>query len=243
MAGQMKFFGSFVLAGLACMVLPQEADSQLFCRPNGGADAVDLSTPVDRKFLEKMKEIGVSTVIRYYDHLNETIVGKTLRRKERDLILGQGFQIAVVFQHHNDRFSSFTEKRGALDSGRAVELAGENLQPKGSTIFFGVDGPWGGKPEELAAIKGYFRAAANTITENGYAVGVYGSGLICKELLSEGLATHCWLANAMSWPLYDDFALSEKWSLIQFMPGDCGGRNVDFNMVNKNIDFSWAFRH
>ena len=65
-----------------------------YCANDPRVEAVDLSAPVDQDFLNTMRGIGIKTIIRYYDHEDETLPGKTLRREERDLILANGFKIA-----------------------------------------------------------------------------------------------------------------------------------------------------
>jgi len=70
-----------------------------FCVRDLRVDAVDSSAPVTQPFLDRMKAIGISTIIRYYDHEDETLPGKTLRRGERDAIVMNGFKMGVVFQH------------------------------------------------------------------------------------------------------------------------------------------------
>ena len=154
-----------------------------------------------------------------------------------DLIVANGFHIGVVFQHNNNRFGSFSVTRGRQDAERSLALAAENLQPKGSAIYFGVDGGWG-KAEEIASIKAYFSAARERFRGSGYRIGVYGSGLVCRELLHDGLAELCWLANAKSWPGYNDNYRRGQWRLVQLLPVDCGGRNVDFNLSNgEDVDY------
>jgi hypothetical protein len=111
-----------------------------YCSRDPRVEAVDLSAPVNQSFLDQMQAIGINTIIRYYDHEDETLPGKTLRKAERDLILTNGFKTAVVFQHRNNQFASFTALRGRQDAERSLALAAENSQPKGSAIYFGVDG-------------------------------------------------------------------------------------------------------
>jgi glycoside hydrolase-like protein len=210
-----------------------------YCVTSGGATAVDTSNPpVSQRFLDKMKDVGVKTIIRYYDHekggpLNEreTIPGKTLRRKERDLIIKNGFDIVVVFQHNNDKLSSFTSTRGRQDAERSLALASENLQPRRSAIYFGVDGDW----SHLENIKSYFRALKKVLDQKGYRIGVYGSGLVCKQLIQDGLAQLCWLAGSRSWPGYKQYLDGTNWRLLQLLPPDvtCGGQEVDFNIRNR----------
>lgn len=193
--------------------------------------AVDLSVPVNQGFLDRMRAIGISTIIRYYDHENETLPGKTLRRGERDTIVMSGFKMGVVFQHRNDRFASFTPLRGRQDAERSLALAAENAQPIGSAIYFGVDGPWK-SPSELMNIMGYFREINAKVPAAGYRVGVYGSGLVCNTLLENGLAELCWLAAPTAWPEFRAFYPTRKWRLVQLPTSQCGGRSVDFNLAN-----------
>lgn len=202
-----------------------------YCSKDSGAAAADLSRPVNQTFLDKMKVVGIKTIIRYYDHEDETIKGKTLRKDERDLIIKNNFAIGVVFQHHNDALASFTPARGKQDAQRSRILAKENSQPGTSAIYFGVDGDWK-KAAELTKIKDYFKEVNAELAKDGYRIGVYGSGLVCRTLTEAGLAEFCWLANAKSWPEYDKYFASKKWRLVQTLPQDCGGRNVDFDFTN-----------
>ena len=207
------------------------------CRPKSGAVAADTSAISTPEFFVKMREVGVSTIIRYYDHENETLPGKTLRRAERDAIAGAGFSLAVVFQHRNNRLTSFTPERGREDAERSLLLARENGQPKKSAIYFGVDGPWG--EAELPHVRAYFEQAAPRIRAAGYRVGIYGGGFKCREIMQAQLADLCWLANAKRWPGFAERLADKKsWRLRQALPETCGDRQVDFNFSHtRTTDF------
>jgi hypothetical protein len=221
-----------LLASLTyCMSSAQARD---YCANDPRVEAVDLSAPVDQGFLNTMRGIGIKTIIRYYDHEDETLPGKTLRREERNLILANGFKTAVVFQHHNNQFASFTTPRGRQDAERSLALADENSQPRGSAIYFGVDGPWQAA-YELANIAAYFRELKARLAGFGYRIGVYGSGLVCDVLLSTGLAELCWLGAPTSWPDYHDYYQTRNWGLAQLRTSQCGGRSVDFNLANDMV--------
>ncbi|HYZ41532.1 MAG TPA: glycoside hydrolase domain-containing protein [Stellaceae bacterium] len=202
-----------------------------YCVQDPRVAAADLATPVDQSFLHTMNDIGVKTVIRYFDYEQETLPGKTLRPYERDIILSNGLKLAVVFQHHNDRIGSFTAARGRQDAERSLFLAYENGQPPGSAIYFGVDGNWQ-SGYQLNNIATYFREVNAVLRGVGYRVGVYGSGLVCNMLLSNALADLCWLGAPTSWPQYYDYYMTKKWNLVQLPTAQCGGRSVDFNLAN-----------
>ena len=222
----------FLLVLLASLTVWASAvHAREYCAKDPRVEAVDLSAPVDQSFLDTMRGIGIKTIIRYYDHEDETLPGKTLRRDERNLILTNGFETAVVFQHHNNHFASFTALRGHQDAERSLALASENSQPPGSAIYFGVDGPWQAA-YELANVAAYFRELKARLAGFGYRIGVYGSGLVCNLLLSTGLAELCWLGAPTSWPDYYAYYQTRRWGLAQLRTSQCGGRSVDFNLAN-----------
>ena len=118
------------------------------CAPGSGYGVADFSAPFTdlgrrdgRSAGEELRRLGVDTIIRYYDHPDETLPCKTLVPQETNAILANGFNIAVVFQHNNDDPMTFLAgRRGLDDAERALELAGANGQPEGTVIYFGVDG-------------------------------------------------------------------------------------------------------
>jgi hypothetical protein len=221
----------------AVLLLASPVRAIEYCVQDPRVAAVDLAAPVGQSFLQRMNDIGVKTIIRYFDHEDETLPRKTLRRYERDLILSNGLKLAVVFQHHNDRISSFTAARGRQDAERSLFLAYQNGQPRGSAIYFGVDGNWQ-SGYQLDNIVNYFREVNAVLRGAGYRVGVYGSGLVCGILQTNELADLCWLGAPTSWPQYYDYYTTRKWRLLQLPTAQCGGRSVDFNLVNgANTDY------
>lgn len=233
-ARSIKFSCAFVAILSFCESALHAAD---YCANDGRIAAVDLAVPVDQAFLDQMRASGINTIIRYYDHLDETLPGKTLSRAERDLIMTNGFRIVVVFQHNNDHLTSFNWLRGRQDAERSLVLAEENSQQKGSAIYFGVDGAWN-SIYDLANIVAYFREVKARLTAAAYRVGVYGSGLVCQTLLTDALADLCWLGAPKTWPSYHEYYQTQQWSLAQLATTRCGGRSVDFDLVNGiNADY------
>ena len=101
--------------------------------------AIDFSKQADPEALDLARALGATTILRYYDWAEgptreqfdfywepgPTLPGKTLTRKERDLIFSKGFSLGVVFQHRNDLTKTFLEleargfrTRGARSSSR-----------------------------------------------------------------------------------------------------------------------------
>lgn len=118
------------------------------CQPQAGMTAIDASHPLTdlgprggMSGMAALRDLGVRTVIRYYDNVAETLPCKTLVPEETRALIGAGFSVLAVFQHNNDNPMTFvTPGRGILDAQRAIELALANGQPSGSAIYFGVDG-------------------------------------------------------------------------------------------------------
>ena len=229
------------------------------CEPGKGYVAIDASEQLSEDFLKRIKAIGIGSVIRYYDWSNETLPGKTLTIRELTLIAKLDMSLAVVFQHQNDCLCTFmTKGRGTRDAKRALELARSFAQPAGSAIYFGVDGvdaqflsllratgiP-GGEAEARKFVQRYVRPYFEEVTQamqsSGYKIGVYGSGLVCSQLMDARLVTYCWLANATSWPGYADFEATKRWVLKQHLPtrrANCFGVEVDLNSGNgAAVDF------
>jgi hypothetical protein len=230
------------------LTLAGYAVAEPHCAANRGAVAADLSQPVDDAFLAKMRQIGVKTIIRYYDHPNETIENKTLHRAERDLITSKGFSIGVVFQHHNDCPTKFKAWTGHQDARRALELAKENGQPRGSAIYFAVDfdaraGLCGRERDNIRQnmrnVRAYFGALAAEFAGKKYRIGAYGSGAVCNRLMEEGLATLCWISQSQDFPGTREALARGSYHLRQLAPSEhCGGKGVDFNLANEpNANF------
>ena len=161
------------------------------------------------------------------------------------MIQKHGLSVAIVFQHNSSSPRTYlTPGRGTTDAIRSLELAKQFGQPQGTAIYFGTDGAdvnffegKGGKQPAgdrygLRLISDYFTQIKAKLDASGYDVGVYGSGLVCDTLMTKNLVKYCWLANATKWPGTEDFYASKRWSLTQFLPKYCGGKELDFDQVN-----------
>jgi glycoside hydrolase-like protein len=236
---------------IACLLAASPAAvAAPICESGKGYIAADTAQQVHEEFLTKLKSAGIETIIRYYDWSEETLPGKTLTRRELDLIAKVGMSVAVIFQHHNDCLCTFMAKgRGVRDARRALELAKAFSQPAGSAIYFGVDGvdaqflsllsatdlPSGEQQARKFVgtyVHRYFKDVSDVMQSTGYRIGAYGSGLVCSYLLDEKLVELCWLANATSWPGYQRFEAGKRWVLKQHATtrrADCFGVEVDLN--------------
>jgi hypothetical protein len=179
----------------------------------GQATTIDVSTKISSNLLKAAKAKGVTAVIRYYDWPHKPAASVKLERAERwrmisstcqtdatcdkiltqeelDTIRANDMSVAVVFQHFaGDLDGWLDKKRAAYDADRALDLPQQFNQPKNSAIYFGVDGAdqnfidHGDASAGMKHMVDYFRVVSDMVTKAGYAVGVYGSGLVCDQLV------------------------------------------------------------
>lgn len=216
-----------VLAGPlpACAPLALEKS----CPPVGANAAVDVSEPVTQRFLCAMRQLKVGTVIRYFEYPNETIAGKLPKPAELGLIRANGLKLLGVFQHNNSSPSTFTASRGSADAARSADLAKQWGAPKGAPLYFGVD--FEPNSAQLKNVMTYAQNFASIARSSGYKVGVYGSGDALKMLKDAGLADFTWVSQSTGFSGTKAYTASKQWALLQGMPKDCGGINVDFDQA------------
>jgi Domain of unknown function (DUF1906) len=174
-------------------------------------------------YAEELAAAGVRTVIRYYNHRNTPAnPQKCLSEREHWELSNAGLSVCVVFEqrggagdayHPKGFIEDFTAATGARDGARALALAAQLGQPKGSGIYFAVDWDFA-QAGELAAIAAYF-AAVRAALGGVYRCGVYGSGLVARTLLAKGLVDLVWLAGATGWSGTRDFHAQGGWHLFQ----------------------------
>jgi hypothetical protein len=149
--------------------------------------------------------------------------GKILSEGERKLIHDNHMNIGVVFQHRNSCERTWRDsKRATYDADRALAMAQQLSQPKGTAIYFGVDGADQNfkehrKLEEgVGLIKSYFAVVSKKLKSAGYEVGVYGSGLSCRILRDEERSVkYCWLSMSPGHPESRDFEPHKTWDIKQ----------------------------
>lgn len=231
-----------------------------YCFKNSGIDMADTHFPVTDNFLKRMKEIGVSTIARYYDWpKQQTLKNKLITHAEAKLIRSYDLNILTVFQHYNGSGRTFRDwrRRGPKDAKVALSLTQTIKQPKGTTVYFGVDSNMmhpHGKPgscrngkdtrcnEEIIS---YFSAVNKEFRGSGFNVGVYGSGLTCKTLKANGLAKHCWISQSTGHFGTRQQLKSGDYDIHQLKwdkNGVCAGRWLNFSRRQNNVEDYGQFK-
>jgi hypothetical protein len=171
---------------------------------------IDLATD-SSDVLNELKSSRVDFVARYYR--NPDSRWPALSPSEAQRLSFSGIKIVAVWEAHSRNPAYFSYSQGYRDAAIAYGEARAIGQPAGSAIYFAVDfnAQW------LFPIDQYFRGIAAGLAaanggQAGYAVGVYGSGLVCDALKRSGLARYCWLSNAFAW---DGSTGYEDWNIRQ----------------------------
>ncbi|NWG71025.1 MAG: DUF1906 domain-containing protein [Parvularculaceae bacterium] len=226
--------GAAALAPLAGCATTPEGPTALSSGPfDANPKVIDASSDV-RPHLAALKAAGVWTVIRYYARdLQEILPEKRLKREEAADLIAAGFSIAVVYQYFNNVRENINAARGRQDADYAVEHAAVvQKQPKGSAIYFGVDGDWADAAAR-ADIAGYFRSVRGAFEGSGYKIGAYGSGATLAFLEAEGLADMTWLAYPQGWSGSAAYFNANNWRLFQSaLETRIGALAIDANIVN-----------
>lgn len=188
-------------------------------------------------YAEDLAREGVGTVIRYYNHANSSrLPTKRLEASEASALHQEGISLMVVFQQRggaDGNIQDLNRAKGEADARRAIKLATNIGQPQGSAIYFAVDHDYF-RRSEIDKILPYFEAVRNAIGTD-YRVGVYGSGTVGGQMVSNGFADLIWLAGAVGWSGTRDMLRSDQWALFQkylhkTWPG--GGFGYDGNIVS-----------
>lgn len=166
---------------------------------------------------------GVEFVARY-DAIETRIPGKIITPAEAQAITAAGLHRVALWENGPaDTVQYFNSITGARDGRAAIAGARRTGQPPGTPIYFVVDRDvWFGDLE--AAVHPYFAAVAEAFAADpAYTVGVYGSGMVCANLIAWRVATVGWLAQAAHWSGFKPFAASPD-CVIQQLGGTtvCG---------------------
>ena len=157
---------------------------------------------------------GKRFIARYYARGNRP---KIIRRAEAQAISGAGLGIVAVWESgFPTTVDYFARAQGNADGADAHLRATEIGQPRDTPIYFAVD--YDADPAHVAGpILEYFRGIAEGLAAAAggaarYAVGCYGSGIVCTAIKAAGLARFTWLAQSRGWRGYAGFT---QWNIRQ----------------------------
>jgi len=188
-----------------------------------------------------LKNNGIVAIGRYYTRNRNN--RKILTPDEARTLSAAGIKIWPVYQNRHRLRADFSAAKGKQEADDALDYAMNVIgQPAGSAIYFAAD--FDVTRRELdSAVRPHFKAikAAFAAAGNPYRIGVYGSGLVCKSLLGDGLVELTWLSQSSGFNGSRDFKRSGRWNILQALgvKGFCGfDDEIDPDEINHaNGDF------
>jgi Domain of unknown function (DUF1906) len=180
----------------------------------GWGQGIDMPTDASN-VLGELKGSRVDFVARYYRDPDSG--WPPLSPREAQLLSAQGLKIVAVYEYHSADPAHFTRDGGYRDALMAYRQAQAVGQPSGSAIYFAAD--FNAQGDAVGSVVDYFRGvdAGLSAASSGahYAVGVYGSGVVCDAAKRAGLARYTWLSNSIVWDGSTDY---EDWNIMQGGP-------------------------
>jgi hypothetical protein len=154
---------------------------------------------------------------------------KVITPGEAGQLTSGGLSVVLVYEDNPTAASYFSFGQGESDGTRAAQQASLLGAPDNTTIYFAVD--YDAADADLAGpITDYFQGVVISIRSFAaannpqYRVGVYGSGATCMAMISAGVTTQGWLAQARRWRGHDKFT---NFVINQGMPAIIIGLSVD----------------
>lgn len=181
-----------------------------------------------------LKKMGYSSVGLYL--FTTSAFKQKLTRDIASTISNAGLYIVSVFENGNPtQLGYFTSSRAFFDGVNATLQAKLIGQPKGSTIYFAVDGDIAQSGFPLLAA--YFKAVRVLVQAAGYKVGVYGSGAVCSYLTVAGLVSKTWLSGSTGWSGYDSWKI--KCDILQGETTKILGMDCDIGESTNGAGGGW----
>ncbi len=182
---------------------------------NGSGHGIDL--PIDASdVLMELQQSRMNFVARYYREPESR--WPPLSASEARRLSSLGLKIVAVWESHSRDPAHFSYSWGYSDALMAAQQARAIGQPAGSAIYFAVD--FNARGAALDGVDQYFRGIAAGLAAAGggsahYAVGVYGSGVVCDAIKRAQLARYSWLSNSFAWEGSSSY---NAWDIMQGAP-------------------------
>jgi Domain of unknown function (DUF1906) len=200
----------------ACHSPPSPPPQAIAVPPSiGSGQGIDLATDASDVLIE-LQQRPVEFVARYYREPQSR--WPPLSASEAQQLSSLGLKIVAVWESHSRDPAHFSYTSGYFDAMTAYDEARAIGQPAASAIYFAVD--FNARGQLLDDIDAYFRGIAAGLAMAGggratYAVGVYGSGVVCDAIKRAGLARYSWLSNSFAWEGSNSY---DNWDIMQGAP-------------------------
>jgi hypothetical protein len=183
--------------------------------PSGSQTVAGIDCALDcRKTAAAISAAKFQFVGRYYRTAKSKF--PALSGDEARALSTAGLMVVALWESASDKIAHFSHSTGVDEGTSAFRQALLVGQPSGTPIYFAVDNDF--NAQEIAGpIRDYFRGIADGFAAianqtASYAIGVYGSGLVCSTLTQQGLAKFSWLAMSTKWSGFKTF---KDWNIKQ----------------------------
>ena len=153
----------------------------------------------------QLVQAGYSCIGRYISPSTKNFPTKCCGAEEGMALHAAGLNIFLAWEMMGDNIDYFTNENGFNDASQASTNAYWAKCPTSVPIFFAVD--FDATQDQIdAGIKAYAVAFHDRLKQltGGRLTGVYGSGLVIKNLIDAGYAHYGWLAQSTGWAGYQD---------------------------------------
>jgi len=193
---------------------------------------VDTADNTSNK-LSQLKNAGTTAIIRYDHRMSGS--WKQIYPAEARAIADHGLKLGIVYEGAGSTPSTFTKGSGYKDALYSRRIAPDRGQPKNSAIYFAVDFDASQSQVDKKIIP-YFQGVNDALDGSGLYVGVYGSGLVCRQLLEHNLVTCTWPTCSKGFTGSRSYIASRAWHIWQAIcDRDVHGLSLDFNEENAEV--------
>lgn len=157
---------------------------------------------------------------------------KVLRdRSECEAVSNAGVSNVLIYENGAPTTDAyFTPSQARYDAQHAPALAVATGAPTDGSValYFAVDGDCSADID--GPVAAYFKIVHAAAKAAGFAVGVYGSGAVCKMLIGLGYVSKTWLSQSTGFPGYHDW---EPYAdIVQGRSANVHGIDIDYDTSN-----------
>ena len=176
---------------------------------------------------------NVTTVIRYLT--TNTRSFKLIGQAEAKALGAAGIRLGLVFETGGGApgQAPLTALMGQQDGTFAAQYAPTLGAPDDACIYFAADNDFGAAQIDNEVLP-YFGAVYAAMKDSGFAVGVYGSGAVCKAVIGETSADLAWLSGSMGWTGSKEYLLARPGALVLVQD------KMDTTLANLDCDTDYA---
>ena len=173
---------------------------------------VDIATPCTENVCGTLGSSHFEFVGRYLSQSK----WKSLTETEVNRLHKNGLSIVSIFEN-SGQISEISANHGSAHAEYAMKAALTLGQIPGSAVYFAID--FDASEIQLREnVIPYFKAVCDTFSRiaSPYAVGVYGSGLVCQTIKQDlRIAKYSFLSKSTGWRNYTEYRETGSYDILQ----------------------------